>query len=135
MLEWALRTMQSTTSDLSMAGLTAVGVIACAFSLDWIRQFWNSPRDLTFMVEFRAGLEYEGRQLSFRQALPIGLLGLLLMSAALLIDSVGGPLGIAGVLLLASAPAGVLTLIVWFFGRPDRLIVPALRNRKVRDPD
>ena len=118
-----------------MIGIAAVGLIACSFTLDWIRQFWNSPRDLTFLVEFKGGLEYDGGQLGFRQALPAGALGLLLACAAILVSELGISDVLAGVLLLAAAPVGVLTVIIWFFGWPDWAIIPALRDRKVKDLD
>jgi hypothetical protein len=135
MLDWVQRVAENSSADMTMVGLASVGVIACAFSLDWIRQFWNSPRDLSFMAEFIGGLEYDGRQLGFRQSLPIGLVALLLTCSAILISELGGPILISGVLLLATAPAWLLTLVVWLFGRPTFLVIPALRGRKVKDLD
>jgi hypothetical protein len=128
-----MRTAESSSASLTAIGLASIGVIACAFSLDWIRQFWNSPRDLGFFVKFQGGLEYDGGQLGFRQALPCGLVGLLLICLGIAISELGISDVVAGLLLLAALPAWVMVGVVWFFGKPDRLIIPALRNRKVKD--
>lgn len=131
MLEWIAKEVLAQDQLTGFLGLAATLAITSLFTLDWLRQFWRSPDNLSWLLARR---DQRRADLRFRKALPSICAACALLFSAVLADEAFAIDTLPDVLLLASAPAGFTAVTVWFLDWPKFVIVPALRDVKDEAP-